>query len=78
MILLNSSNFAYERPPYSTKDSARCGDGQEDTIEDIYNVLLVHFNNYLKNLIKKKEENDKIWDEEAKVWEKAQEETMKK
>ena len=37
----------------------------------MYNILLVYFNNYLKNLIKKKEDNNKIWDEEEKAWKEA-------
>jgi len=30
----------------------------------MYNILLECFNNYLKDFIKKKEDNNKIWDKE--------------
>ena len=59
-ILLNFSNFACKRPLNSTKNSTKCGNSWEGTIEDIYNILLKRFNDYLKDLTKKKEENDKI------------------
>ena len=73
-VLLNSSDFAYERHLGSTKGSTKCGNGQEGVTEDMYNILLEYSNKYLKDLIKKKEDNNKIWDEE----EKAQKEAAKK
>ena len=40
----------------------------------MYNILLEYSDKHLKDLIKKKEDNNKIWDEE----EKAQKEAAKK
>ena len=37
----------------------------------MYNILLECFNNYLKDLIKKKKENNKIQDKEEKAQKKA-------
>ena len=73
-ILLNSSDFAYKRPLDSTKDSTEYGNGQEGAIKDMYNILLKRSNNYLKDLIKKKEDNNKIQNKEESVWK----ETIKK
>ena len=62
-VLLNSSDYTYKRPLYSTK----YGNGQKGALKDIYNILLVRSNNYLKDLIKKKEDNNKIRDKEEKA-----------
>jgi len=62
--LLNFSDFAYKRPLDSTEGSTKCGNGWKGVTKDMYNILLERFNNYLKDLIKKKENNDKIWDKE--------------
>jgi len=58
--LLNSSDFTYKRPLDSTEGSTKYSNGWEGVTEDIYNILLERFNNYLKDLIKKKEDNNKI------------------
>ena len=73
-ILFDSSDSACKRPLDST---AECGNSWEDAINDIYNILLVHSNNHLKNLIKKKEDNNKIRDEEIEIRNKAQENAIK-
>lgn len=73
-ILFDSSDSACERPLDST---AKCGNGWEGAIDDMYNILLVHSDNHLKNLIKKKEDDDKIRDEEIEIRNKARENAMK-
>jgi len=59
-ILFNSSDFTYKRPLDSTKGSTKCGNSWEGTTKDMYNILLECSNNYLKDFIKKKEDNNKI------------------
>jgi len=59
-ILFNSSDFTYKRPLNSTKGSTKYSNSWEGVTEDIYNILLERFNNYLKDLIKKKKDNNKI------------------
>ena len=59
-VLLNSSDFAYKRHLGSTKGSTKYSNSQEGAIKDMYNILLEYSNNYLKDLIKKKEDNNKI------------------
>jgi len=59
-ILLDFSDFAYKRPLNNTKGSTKYGNGWEGVTKDIYNILLERSNNYLKDFIKKKEDNNKI------------------
>jgi len=58
--LFNSSDFTYKRPLDSTKSSTKYGNGWEGVTKDMYNILLERSNNYLKDFIKKKEDNNKI------------------
>ena len=66
-VLLNSSDFAYKRP----LDSTKCGNSQEGVTKDMYNILLEYSNNYLKDLKKIQEYNNKIQDEEEMAQKKA-------